>query len=551
MLKHGFMDGRDKINLGQLLRPMKKERFYAAGLLLILALSFYLSTAFFYGPSWINGSDNYIYTGEALSLSHGNFGALHGIDDNVKYLIVGGIAFFYLLLGYSLFTAAMFGIICILLTIVVLYLIGKELHSSMAGLFAGFMYAIIPLVQIEGSAVGDDVPLAFFLCLSILLAIMALKMPAGKERNRYLLLSGFVSAINYLSVGEALIGTLFIFLLLIANFATDRKKRSPKGIGFFLLGIAIAALVIMLIGLGVAGNPFYVEQGYQSVLGGYNNSIPFSSYVSYIFSNSLQNFFNGSFFSSANSAPYTSLSFGYFGVALIVAVLYLLIMKRKAALIPAAWFTVVFLYLSFGSQSMFSYVPILNMVRYAIAAAPAIALLVGMAFADMISSTKHSAVHYRIAAYVLIAALVCILFTSSLAAIRAGDYSEYYGVLPLEQIGSFVDQLPANTLVFGPQDIPWVTYINQSRPGTNPYGYQYTETTCNSILAVFNNIKPGSYLVGNVTNATSCGLIEVFSPSKQKWLNNYTVFGHWGVNFYLTNVYKYLPPVNSLENRTQ
>ena len=423
----------------------------------------------------------------------------------------------------------------------VLYLIGEELHSKAAGLFAGFLYAMVPFVQIEGSAVGDDVPLAFFLSLSVFLVIKALKAPARKERYGYLLLAGFVSVINYLSVSEALIGTLFIFVLLIANFAIERKRTSIKDIEFFLFGAVLAAIVIMIIGFLVAGNILYVEHGYQSVLGGYNNPIPFSNYVGYLFSNNLQNFFNGSFFSSADSSPYTSLRFGYFGVALIVAVLYLVIMKRKAALIPAGWFAVGFLYLGFGSQSALSYVPILDMVRYAIVITPPMALLIGIAFADMIKSAKRSARYYRVGSCLLVSALLFILFTSSYVAIRAADYSEYSGVLPLIQIANFIDQLPPNTLVFGPQDIPWTSYINQSRSGINPYGYQYTENTCNSILSVFNNIKPNSYLIGNVTDASSCGLSIVFSPYQEESLNNYTVFHDWGTNFYLTNVYKYSP----------
>ncbi len=519
---------------------LKKNSYYIL-LLLILLFSFSLSVSFFYGPSWINGSDNYVYTQDALMVAQGHVAQVG--SSSVKFLVLTGIAFFYLVLGYNMFSAALFGITCILLTMAVLYFIGKELHSREAGLFAALLYAIVPMVQVEGSAVGDDVTMVFFLSLSVLLVIMALKTPNGRRRNTYFLLAGFVSVINYLSVGEALVGTLFILVLLLVNF-TLQHRQSIKGIVFFLGGAMIAGAVITLIGFGIFGNPFYVEHSYQSTWSSYNNPSPFLDFAGDIFSNSLLAVPSGNLFSSSSSASYNTLAFGYLGVALVVSLFYLLLKRDKRALMPALWFAVGFLYISFGSQSMFSYVPLSDNVRYAMMVAPAMVLLIAMFLADLIKSVAHLRITYRLAAYIFTVIFIGILIASSIVAIRAADYSEAYGVLPVREIDSFVSHLPTNTSVAFPYGTQLLVYLNQStvsRMGS----YPYADKTCNTIIPAVNP-TPGTYIVGNVTNSTSCNLAIVFTPFQEGGLENYTVFGWWSSNFFWTNnVYIYFPPANS------
>ena len=141
---------------------------YELILITVIAFGVYLNLAFFYGPSWINGSDNYLYTSFAYSLVNGHSVACN-IVDCVSYTVIAGTAIFFALFGYSIFVSSFFGIFCYVLTIIVIYLIGKRVYSKKAGLISGFLYSIFPLVLSQSSNVGDDIPMVLLISLSVYL----------------------------------------------------------------------------------------------------------------------------------------------------------------------------------------------------------------------------------------------------------------------------------------------------------------------------------------------------------------------------------------------
>lgn len=528
---------------------MLRGHFDALVLILILLLGTYLSVNFFYGPSWINGADNYIYTTEAHTLTFmPNAPPLTG-EDNVKFLLFAGIAFFYLLLGYSLLSSSLFGILCFLGTILTVYLIGKNIHSSNTGLVAAFLYAIFPLVVMQSSNVGDDVPATFFVSLAVLLMLMALR--GDKFKNAYYVLSGFISAICYLIVPEGALGALFIIIFLCANaLIKKRRKTLWKGAVFCLSGVVVAVTTIMLLGFVLYGQPFFIMNASNTGLSSFSASPGAVTYIQYMFPAS---FFQASlesrFFPLPDGQTFAgvldyidrydahTLAFGYFGLALLISAIYLVVRKEKRALVPASWFLVVFLYLGFGSQSFSKYVPVLASERFMILLCPAVVLLIGIALADVLDWVRKKERWVRIASYCLLLYAVLFLFITSYFSVQYIQYSQYKGVLPLMQIGKYLNGLPASSTIFGPVDLPWYVYTNYSHSMVE-LNYVRTEASCN-VTSIF-RFASGDYFVGVLDgNYSSCGLIKVFEPTSESNLRNYTFFDHWGMNFYDTAVYRY------------
>jgi asparagine N-glycosylation enzyme membrane subunit Stt3 len=502
---------------------------YGLVLVLVLALGVYLNLAFFYGPSWINGSDNYIYTSQAYTFSKGQFGSLNcKIVDCVNYIVVAGVGLFFMAFGYGVFIASLFGILCFSLTVIVIYLIGKELYKPGAGLLAAFFYSIFPLVLSQSSNVGDDIPMALLVTVSVFLVILALK----KEKNQKLLffLAGFTSAINFLSVSEAIIGLFLIATFLIATLCIKRNKPVALGLGSFILGVLLALLIIALIGVYEVNNPLYVVSVYTQNYNGFSEHPAFSSYV-------------GDLFQNAANKTFDTVAFGYFGYALIICSAYLIITKFRKGIILGYWFVFSFLYLGFGSQSIHKYIPVMYVgPRYAMIFVPAICLIAGIALAKMLSDAKKKRLRVKMPAYAFVCGIIMLLGVSSLINIADINYSQLSSTLPLIQFGQYLNGLPYNSTVFGPSDIPWSTYVNHSKRIVVS-GYSSSENTCGGVTGQF-GLTPGSFLVGNVADYGSCSLKLVYTPREAYWLENYTLFKNWGTSFYSYQIYEYDPSQN-------
>ena len=502
---------------------------YKLLLLCVLVFGLFLNFALFYGPSWINGSDNYIYTAQAYSFAQGHFRQSGcAIIDCVNYIVSAGTGLSLALLGYSMFAASLFGILCFSLTVVVIYLIGRELHSPMAGLISGFLYTIFPLVLSQSSNVGDDIPMAFLLSLSVLFLILALYREKNKER--YLLLAGFVSAINVLTISEAVIGVFFIltFIILVALLRRS-KSLATRGLGFYVLGVLTAFAVVALIGMYQAGNPLFVMQVYTKNLSTLftNQSPAFYSYLKTLFVASPAKNLDG-------------LAFGYFGYLLLACAAYLIATRAKRISVLYYWFAFSFLYLGFGTQAIAKYSPVLYIPRFMLILVPAITLIIGIAFAKLIEQARKKRNSSRaILVYAPLSLIILVLTASSISNIAFINYSQLQGTEPLLQFGQYLNALPPNAAVAGPADIPWSAYINPNRKIT-VLGYSNGQKNCSGIIGTLKPL-PGTFIIGNVTDFRSCQLDVVYTPRQIPWLGNYTAFEPWGPDFYTYTIYEYNP----------
>lgn len=489
---------------------------YSLALVLILLLGAFLSLYFFYGPSWINGSDNYVYASNAHQLAAtGNVYPVWG-EDSAKLLLIFGIAIFVKILGYSLLSLSLFGVSCFLGTIAVIYLIGKNLYNQRAGLIGAFLYSICPLVVTYSSNLGDGVPMVFFISLAALFAILALKKK--KLSKSYYMLAGFTPAISYLIVPEGAIGAasvLFILGISIFYNPVGKKNVRKAEIGFMLgaAGAIIALVVVLLLGFIESGHWLLIISVINNGLTSWQTSPGVFAYLRWLFLPSYQNVF------------------GYFGFAFAVSSVYLLILKDKRLVIPFLWFMFTFLYLGFGSQSITTYVPVLARVRFAILLCPAIVLIIAFGFARIIGYVEKKTLAIRIGIYAIVSCTFLLFFISSFFTIRYIDYSQLNMVTPLIQTGQYVNSLGPNVTVFGPSNLPWISYTNY-KANLITLGYIGLEGNCNVTKTFM--LKSGEYMIGELNGSySSCGFVMVFRPHPIEWLESYR---YTGLNYTYLNL---------------
>lgn len=524
-------------------RALRLDR-YSTALMVILAAAFFLSTYFFYGPSPINGADNYLYAQFAYQLLHGNFAqvASEGILAQ-QFILLYGISAFYALFGVNRISEAGFGMFAFLLTIAVIYKIGAKLYSRNAGILSAAAFALNPIAIINSSYVGDNGPMALFVSLTVLFFVMGLY--EKRHAGRWFIASGAFAMLGVLVTSQVIELAPFLLILLI-GYLIARGKRFLPMIGMFAAGVAIGAAVIAAFGAAGGNGPLYIlatnAATYSSVQ---SPMVQFYQYMQWLFQyNVISNFtrsfvllvyqhtwtgFSGmlqGYITANNINFFANQSDGLYAYFAAAAMVFLVCRWNKRMLIPMAWFIATLLYMGLGSVSIASYVPIsFAYPRLMLIFIPAMALLIGFAFADFLEARRRPI--GRFLSYVVAVALICLLAINSIAIVSYVNLAQYKYIYPLLQISGFISMLPQGSVIY--TLIPLGAYT----------GYKYNiaavpEKDCNMIQA-------GSYQVleSNSSLITQCGLTEVYTPAgPPSYLDSYSLFDHssYGV-FYNYSVY--------------
>jgi 4-amino-4-deoxy-L-arabinose transferase-like glycosyltransferase len=138
------------------------------------------------------------------------------------------IAFIYLLFGRNLmalfYSQALMGA----LTSVIVYWIGKEIHSEKLGLLAAFLFAIHPYPQLYVTSLFVEVLYSFFVAVTVFFLCRAWK---HYDRFQNWILAGISSGIASLLRSEFFLFPLFLISLMIV---TGTYRNRLKG-GFILM----------------------------------------------------------------------------------------------------------------------------------------------------------------------------------------------------------------------------------------------------------------------------------------------------------------------------
>jgi 4-amino-4-deoxy-L-arabinose transferase-like glycosyltransferase len=147
-------------------------------------------------------------------------------------------AVFFKILGENDFSARLFAALCAWGCILLAYYIGRHFHDEKTGLYAAAILTISCFHFVLGRVNILDMPLTFFICLSIWLGYLALK----KQNQKYIFyLFYFVCALTFLTKG--LIGVVFPFAILIIWLVWAGKWRQVRLL-FSPLGMLIFSIVV-------------------------------------------------------------------------------------------------------------------------------------------------------------------------------------------------------------------------------------------------------------------------------------------------------------------
>jgi 4-amino-4-deoxy-L-arabinose transferase-like glycosyltransferase len=150
-------------------------------------------------------------------------------------LVSWATAIFFKVFGENDFSARLFAALCTWGCILLAYFIGRYFRDQETGLYAAMLLTISLYPFIIGHMNILDMPLAFFVCLSIWLGYLALQ----KQNKKHLLYLFYLAcALAFLTKG--VIGVLFPFgILIIWQILTGRWRQiwrlfSPIGLLIFL-----------------------------------------------------------------------------------------------------------------------------------------------------------------------------------------------------------------------------------------------------------------------------------------------------------------------------
>jgi|GEM_PF-985369 len=332
------------------LRGMKPEHVLLAILVFSLALRLY----FFIGLNW---SDDPGYCWDAYRIATGSIDVpryLPGLRSMTTY----PIAFFFSIFGVSNFSATIYPLLCSLGNVVLIFCIGKLLFDKKTGLIAAFLLSFYPLDVINATWIMPDVPIAFFMAISVFLFLAGEREKDG-EKNKLYFLSGIFVGVAYL-VRESGLMILFFFIpYMLYRMASERKIKFNYA--WFFAGIV---LVILLEGVfySVRSGSFEdMTLRYRVVTSFYHKGAAgINSDLGYL-PRGLLNLDNKNNFRWDNIYE---VHYGLFYYLIIPAILYVLVARKKNAYVLVLWAVVLFTWSNFGSMSLTEYIPIHRLYRH-------------------------------------------------------------------------------------------------------------------------------------------------------------------------------------------
>jgi len=393
-------------------------------IILILAVGFIISFLLFKGPSIYGDDTSYLqYVPSILSGTFSETINVFSLRLLLDYPTAIGVA----MLGYTDYGAGIYPLIAYLISIFLVYKIGKEVYNANAGLFSALLFAIYPLILKFNTDPDPMLPLVMFLLFSMLFFIYGEKYERYRQRN-YLLTGIFAFAgalVNPLAYLYVVFFTFYIIAEIVYDSIREKKIVVKYSALLIYVGLITAIAIMGFINLYLAnGKPFYelnMTNYYYSGAGGpdeiYYTNPSLSYYVNGYFSYLLIEKILVPILRLRPGMLYTNIIYlsnsifnlkyintndvGFFGYFALLFGLYLLVVNDRKARFALIWAAFIVGYMEFGSMSITHYFPIYKLMRFTAIAAPALMLVIGIALAR-ISRWKRKKIGYTIIAIVVI-----------------------------------------------------------------------------------------------------------------------------------------------------
>jgi len=528
---------------------------------LILIFGFAISFLLFKGPS-IYGDDT-SYLQYVPSILSGTFRETINVF-SLRLLLDYPIALSVALLGYTDYGAGLYPLLTYLISIFLVYKIGKEVYNAKAGLFSSFLFAFYPLILKFNTDPDPMLPLVMFLLFSMLFFVYAERYEMHRQRNY--LLAGIFAFAGALVNPLAYLYVVYFTFYIIAEIIYDSIRRKKLVIKYeallIFIGLITAIAFLGFINIYLAnGKPFYelnMTNYYYSGAGGpdeiYYTNPSLSYYVNGYFPYSLIEkilvpilrlkpgmLYNNIIYlynSIFNLNYINTNDVGFFGYFALLFGLYLLVVNDRKARFALIWAAFIVGYMEFGSMSITHYFPIYKLMRFTAIAVPALMLVIGIAL-SRISEWKRKKIGYTI-----IAIVVIFLFVTSIPLdifyYELNHNTMEYVKLAATQLLKAPDI--SNAHVFGPALEPdYLAYYMKYTPVTG--GYEFYDNgayggvsmpTCDSIPNDSYIIIPSPEIIGDFAsigyeinenwafNPKKCNLLlysDIYSMANAKKIN--------------------------------
>jgi 4-amino-4-deoxy-L-arabinose transferase-like glycosyltransferase len=444
---------------------------------------------------------------------------------SVRLLQIYPIAFFYYLFGINMISASLWDIISYVLTIGVVFWIGKELYNEEAGFISALLFTFFPLVVRLSATISDDIPMMFVTSL----AVLAMVLGEIKNSRLWYFSSGVLALAPPIVTPEGAIIVVFLLIFFVIEILR-RKIKLKQGI-YAIVGFLFAGFLLMLANYALSGNPLItltVNSHFYSAVGG-KNTIPSTNtnlnfYPSTMFpymlislwSTSLKsgNFANAfSFLSPSVFVPNSRVGFYFY--TLIIAIAYLLVKRERRAYVPLLWFAICFTYLELGPMHVslhpFYYLLSYRLGRFLTIIAPPTALLLG--FAIERAMQKGSKIKRAFGIVVGIGGVVFLIATSIPINLlwHEGLVAQRYDQIAIAQ---YLNKLPSTTKIYMSGFASLVEFYMKYSNLTRFYAYD-SIYNCNDIPTGAYAILP-YFELWNLTytaNPSGCrGWVLVYAP---------------------------------------
>ncbi len=430
MAKHRGIASRVSIKAKQTQADMK-DRAALIALIAIFVFGFALSMLLFKGMS-IYG-DDFAYVGQANAVLTGSFSENLNIF-SLRLLMDYPLAISLAIFGFTDLGAGAYALFSYLISIILMFIMGRDLYGNRAGVIAALLFAIYPLSLKYSSEAISMMPLAMFLSISAMFFIKGKK----SSSKLYFALSGAFAFLAALVNPLAYLYILFFILYILVTALVQVYRKGSLAIDYssfaYLLGLVTLIVIFGFINFHLAANhePFFefnLTSSYysSSSMSGKSDVIFYTapSLTFYICGYFPYTFYNCSQFTNSISllSPSAALSgmfsfsnmnlndVGLFSYAYFIAGLYLLFRRDKKSYFVLAWAAFIVAYMEFGTMSLTHYFPIYKLMKFTVVAEMPELLILGIALSKLIDSKKGRSYYIRLS---LLGLILFILFITSL-----------------------------------------------------------------------------------------------------------------------------------------
>ncbi len=304
----------------------------------ILIFALFLRLYFFVGIGF-NDDSYYLEYAEEI-YKENKFIPPSGVEWGIRIAVYYPVVFFWKIFGINELSTSLYFLLLSLGSIVITYLLGKEIFNKKIALTAAFLLSIFPLEIIYSTQVGPEIPTQLFSAASILFFIKGEK----SRKIFYYFLSGIFLGFCYLSKSVViLIIPIIGFYVFWNHFKKGLFKHLKNNIFpylVFLSGFMIIFLLQLIHFYIITGEWFYGEKVRNYFFThDLNSNSDLSYYIRMMF-----NF--GPFFNWIHDKPY----FGFIYYFVFFSLIFLIYKKDKFSIFLIFWLLFLFLFFEFGLQ---------------------------------------------------------------------------------------------------------------------------------------------------------------------------------------------------------